>query len=373
MKKIVFLTGTRADFGKQKSLIGILSNAKDFKVYIFVTGIHLNPKYGTTVNEIIKSGFTNITTFINHHDYDSMDQILAKTIMGFSEFVKKINPDLIIVHGDRVETLAGAIVGTLNNILVGHIEGGEVSGTIDELIRHAVSKLAHVHFVANEWAKKRLIQMGEESYNIYIIGSPDIDVMISDSLPHIDQVKRHYNIPFKTFALLVFHPVTTEVDQTEKQANNLVEAVIESVFNYIVVYPNNDLGTNYIFKAYEKLKSVDRVKIYPSIRFEYFLVLLKHAKFILGNSSLGIREAPFYQIPTVNIGTRQKGRALSKNIINCDYSKEEILAAIKNVKNVRVAKSIHYGKGNSAKMFIEILRNLNLWKVKKQKIFNDLD
>ena len=188
-KKIVFLTGTRADFGKLKSLIKITQENPNFDVQIFVTGMHLDDKYGFTVNEIYKSGFKNIYTFKNHVGAEFMDRTLAKTITGFSEYIATQKPDLIVVHGDRVEALAGAIVGSLNNILVSHIEGGEISGTIDELIRHSVSKLAHLHLVSNEEAKGRLIQMGELESSIYVIGSPDLDLMNPSNLPNLKTVK----------------------------------------------------------------------------------------------------------------------------------------------------------------------------------------
>ena len=177
MKKIVFLTGTRADFGKLKSLMLISQKSEKFKVHIFVTGMHLNPLYGETVDEVIKAGFKNIYKFENHDSIDFMDRILANTVQGFSQYVAKINPDLIIVHGDRVEALAGAIVGSLNNILVAHIEGGEISGTIDESIRHSVSKMSHIHLVSNLEAKNRLIQLGEFKNSIFVLGSPDLDLM----------------------------------------------------------------------------------------------------------------------------------------------------------------------------------------------------
>jgi len=154
----MFLTGTRADFGKLKSLISILTNSGDFHVSIFVTGMHMLRKYGFTANEVSKAGYKNIYQFINQKPGDSMDVVLAKTITGLSDYVKETQPNMIVVHGDRVEAMAGAIVGSLNNILVSHIEGGEVSGTIDELSRHAVSKWAHLHFVANTEAQLRLIQ-----------------------------------------------------------------------------------------------------------------------------------------------------------------------------------------------------------------------
>ena len=149
LKKILFLTGTRADFGKIKSLISILDTSQEFEVFVFVTGMHLQKEYGYTLIEIERCNFKNVHTFENHTHETTMDLTLAKTIEGLSSYCKQVSPDLIVVHGDRIETLAGAIVGSLNNILVAHIEGGELSGTVDELIRHSVSKLSHIHFVSN--------------------------------------------------------------------------------------------------------------------------------------------------------------------------------------------------------------------------------
>lgn len=371
MKKIIFLTGTRADFGKLKSLIEITLKSNLFEVYIFATGMHMAKKYGYTVEEIEKCGYKNIYKFINHTSESSMDQTLAKTIEGLSNFARELDPDLIVIHGDRVEALAGAIVGSLNNILVAHIEGGEVSGTIDELIRHAVSKLSHVHFVSNDGAKKRLIQMGEIAENIFVIGSPDVDVMISDNLPTIEKVKERYDIPFEEFGLIMFHPVTTEIDQMPGYAKQFVDAVLETNNNYVVIFPNNDLGSNSILLEYSRFNNRSNFKIYPSIRFEYFLVLLKHSKFLLGNSSAGIREAPYYGLPTVNIGTRQQNRALHDDIINCDYSTIQIIEAIKIAQNSTFQKIDLFGNGNSDQLFIDSISKSKFWEINKQKVFKD--
>ena len=374
-RKIVFLTGTRADFGKLKSLIQISRESDDFEVHIFATGMHMNSKYGKTVNEIIKSGFDNIYTYINHDDINHMDRILSKTIDGFSHYIAEIDPDLIVVHGDRVEALAGAIVGSLNNILVAHIEGGELSGTIDESIRHAVSKLSHIHLVANEEAKARLIQMGEVEKCIFVIGSPDIDVMFSDKLPSIEEAKNYYEIPFEQYSIAMFHPVTTEVESMRFHAENFVDSLLESGLNYIVIYPNNDLGSNYILESYQKLRNNPQFKIFPSIRFEYFLVLLKHAYFIIGNSSAGIREAPAYGIPSIDIGTRQKNRAKLSSIIYSDYDKESILKAVE--KSLKLKNSFQkekmFGEGKSDKHFIELLSSEEFWNIDKQKYFQDFN
>ena len=255
MKKILFLTGTRADFGKIKPLISILENHKQFEVYVLVTGMHLQYEYGYTLIEIERCHFKNVITFKNHTHETTMDLTLAKTIEGLSFQCKKINPDLIVVHGDRVETLAGAIVGSLNNILVAHIEGGELSGTVDELIRHSVSKLSHIHFVSNEDAANRLLQMGEIKSSVFTIGSPDIDSMFSETLPSLTTVKKYYEIPFETYAVAMFHPVTTEAKDMQKYANDFVTALESDNHNYVIIFPNNDLGSQFIIIAYKKLKN----------------------------------------------------------------------------------------------------------------------
>jgi UDP-N-acetylglucosamine 2-epimerase (hydrolysing) len=372
MKKILFLTGTRADFGKIKSLIQILEKQQGFEVFVFVTGMHLQKEYGYTLIEIERCNFKNVHTFENHTHETTMDLTLAKTIEGLSSYVKTISPEMIIVHGDRVETLAGAIVGSLNNILVAHIEGGEISGTVDELIRHSVSKLSHIHFVCNVEAAKRLKQMGEIKSSIFTIGSPDIDIMFSDKLPDLAIAKEYYQIDFDEFAIVMFHPVTTEIDYMGQYASQFVAALLEDNHKYLVVYPNNDLGSRLVLNAYEQLKGNPRFRIIPSLRFEYFLALLKNCQFIIGNSSAGIREAPYYGIPIVNIGTRQQNRAIHADIINVDYEKQNITEALEKIDFHQVLQSdVDFGQGNSAQLFLECLQKADMWKLNHQKQFRD--
>ena len=372
MRRIVFLTGTRADFGKLKSLIEILNSQPIYEVHIFVTGMHLQAKYGHTVDEIVKSGYKHIYRFINHTSERSMDQNLAKTIQGFSDFVRENQPDLIVIHGDRIEALAGAIVGSLNNILVAHLEGGEVSGTIDELIRHAVSKMSHTHFVSNDKAKQRLIQMGELEEAIFEIGSPDVDAMVSKNLPSIDLVRSRYEIQFENYGIVIFHPVTTEFEHMRAYSTFLVNALLESERDYVVIYPNNDLGSSDILKEYERFAGNPRFKIFPSVRFEYFLVLLKYAKCIIGNSSAGIREAPYYGLATVNIGTRQQNRALHQDILNAEYDEKDILSKIKTAFDSNFDPVSLFGEGKSDLLFKEAISSPSFWNISKQKQFKDL-
>jgi UDP-N-acetylglucosamine 2-epimerase (hydrolysing) len=374
-KKIVFLSGTRADFGKMKSLMLLAQNEKGIHMDVFVTGMHLQKSYGYTLNEIKSSNIKNIYKFNNSNAQNAMDITLSKTIEGFSRYLKNNKPDMIIVHGDRVEALAGAICGAINNILVAHIEGGEVSGTIDDSIRHSVSKFSHIHLVTDSKSKKRLVQLGEKKSNIFILGSPDLDLMTPKNLPNLDEALRHYDIKFKEYAIVLYHPVTSEISQLNSNSNALNSSLVKSKGNYIVIYPNNDHGSDLIIKNYDSLKSSDNFAIFPSIRFEYFLTILKHSQFIIGNSSCGLREAPHFNVPTINIGTRQNNRRSLDSIKNCGYSSGEILKTINKIQRIKQIDKINSKRSkhtNSAKKFIKILNNKDIWQVSSQKIFNDI-
>ncbi len=372
----MFLTGTRADYGKLKSLMKQVDKSQKFELHIFVTGMHMLSKYGSTWKELVKDGFNNIYSFINQKENSYMDITLSNTILGLSNFVDELKPDMIIIHGDRLEALAGAIVGSFNNIRVVHIEGGEISGTIDESIRHSITKLSHLHLVSNEEAKKRIIQLGEPEESIFIIGSPDIDIMVSDRLPTIDKVKKQYDIAYENYGIILYHSVTTEVEKLPEHINNFVETVIQTKKNYIVIYPNNDHGSNIIINEYKRFHGNKNFKVFPSMRFEYFLTLLKHCDFLIGNSSAGVRETGVYGIPSIDIGNRQKGRydtSIQTNIIHVDNNcGTDLLHAIERVEQHKVIHK-NFGDGKSDEKFIKVLENSEIWKIDVQKNFIDIE
>lgn len=372
-RRILFLTGTRADFGKLKPLIREVAALEEYEYQIFATGMHMLSKYGSTVTEIYRAGFENVYPYVNQDGSVSsqMDLVLANTVQGLGHYVREFPPDLIVVHGDRVETLAGAIVGALTSKLVAHVEGGEISGTVDELIRHAVTKLSHLHFVANDKARTRLLQMGESSSSVFVIGSPDVDVMLSDALPSLDVVRERYGIPFGAYSILLYHPVTTETARLADHAASVVAAVEQSGRNFVVLYPNNDTGGDTVFVAIQRLEGNPRFRLLPSMRFEYFLTLLKNAEAIVGNSSSGVREAPVYAVPSVNIGTRQMNRYRYPSIVDVPEDTAAILHALDHLPKA-VPPSLHFGAGQSAELFVTQLRDPALWLTPPQKQFKDL-
>jgi len=372
-KKILFLTGTRADFGKLKPLIAEVAGDEDFEYRIFATGTHMLSRFGSTVIEIEKAGFKNVFSYINQEGSLStgMDLALANTIHGLGLYIREFPPDLIVVHGDRIEALAGATVGALRNVLVAHVEGGEVSGTVDELLRHSISKLSHIHFVANDEARTRLIQMGELPESVYVTGSPDVDVMLSGNLPNLTEVKEKYEIPFSRYHIFAYHPVTTELDTLREKIQVVTGALVKSGLNFVVIHPNNDSGADLILECIEPLQHNPNFRVLRSMRFEYFLALLKGTETIIGNSSAGIREAPVYGIPTINIGSRQMNRHQCESIVNVPEDSRMILENLRNPPG-RTRPSLHFGNGKSAKIFIKELRSPSLWRVSRQKQFRDL-
>jgi len=369
-KKVIFVTATRADFGKLKSLIKILKTRKEFKVYIVVTGMHMLGKFGYTYSEVTKVIRSKIIKFKNQSLGDRLEIILTKTSEKFSKIVKKINPDLIVIHGDRVETLACAVVGSLNHILTAHIEGGEVSGTIDDTIRHAVTKLSHIHFVGSKKAKDRIIKMGENNNHIFNVGSPDTDVMINKKLPTIQSVKKRYSIKFNNHAILLWHSVTSKIKTLKEDTKKLINFLTILDQNIIVIYPNNDPGSKIILDCYKKIKN-KKFKIMKNLRFESFLTLLNKSRFIIGNSSSAIYEAPVFGTPSINIGDRQNKRIRSKVIKNFEIDKLEVSKLYNFLKSYKPVKKKFYGHGDSDKKFLKIFLKENLWKISRQKFFSD--
>jgi UDP-N-acetylglucosamine 2-epimerase (hydrolysing) len=372
VNEVVFLTGTRADYGKLKSLIKILHLDSNYNVSIIATGMHLLPKYGSTVNQIIEDNLGNVVILPNYTQEQQMEITLAKTIENISNFISETKVDLLVVHGDRVEALAGAIVGAIRNVPVAHIEGGEVSGTVDGVIRHSVTKLAHLHFVSNSISRQRLIQLGEQPNSIFEIGSPDIDVMFSNFLPSIAEVRKRYEINFSEYAIVIFHPVTTEDDNVQEYAENLCQALIQSKENYVVIKPNNDRGSEIIQRSLNQKLVGPNFRHLASMRFEYFLTLIKHSRFMIGNSSAGIREAPYYGVPAINIGSRQRNRSKSKMVINSDSDTESIFEAIQRINGIDTKPEFEFGKGDSSIKFKSVLDNILKWPISIDKIFNDV-
>lgn len=368
-KKIAFLTGTRADYGKIKHLITSLD--PNFEVLIIATGMHLMESYGYTIKHLKDEGLARIETFKNQDVDSAMPEVLANTILGLSELLEKEEIDLLVIHGDRVESMAGSITAALINIRVAHIEGGEISGTVDNLMRHSISKLSQHHFVTNNSAADTLRKLGEADSQIYEIGSPDLDIIESGRIPEILEVKSHYDISFEHYGILLFHPITTELESLESQMIEICKAVTSTNFPWVVIQPNNDTGSNIVREKLQTLKDPKMFKHIKSMRFEYFVGLMQNSLLLLGNSSAGIMEAPHLGIPSVNIGTRQRNRFKEEDIpsiINSEADFKSILNAIEQTKHINALPTKSFGDGNAAKRFNAVLQNEAFWLYPLEKL-----
>jgi UDP-N-acetylglucosamine 2-epimerase (hydrolysing) len=370
-RSVLFVTGTRADFGKLEPL-AIATRDAGFDSAFFATGMHMLERYGLTKLEVHRTPGVQVHEFLNQRPGDPQDMILANTVIGFSDFVKEHAPDLVVIHGDRVEALACALVCATNYIRCAHIEGGEVSGTIDEIYRHCNSKLASQHFVSSDDAARRVMTLGEPAENIHAIGSPELDFHAGASGVSLAEVQERYDLPFDDYGICVFHPVTSEAATMGAQAGALFDALDQSGRNFVVIAPNNDPGSAAIFDAIAQVPK-ERFRVLPSMRFAHFSELMKNAKGMVGNSSAGVREAPFIGLPSLDIGTRQTNRAKSPSVFFADaLESDAILGFLQTQWGKSYPRHDAFGGGSAAERFIAVLNAPDFWETSLQKTFHDL-
>lgn len=370
-RHLLFLTGTRADFGKLEPLAAAARDAGHV-VTFFVTGMHMMDRYGLTKLEVQRMPGVRVHEFLNQRPGDGQDIVLAKTVIGFSDFITEHQPDLIVIHGDRIEALAGALVAATNYIRSGHVEGGEVSGTIDEIFRHCNTKLASAHFVSSEAAARRVMALGEPASAVHVIGSPELDFHSRDSGVTMDEVRARYGITFDDYGICVFHPVTSEQATMGAQARSLYGSLAASGRNFVLIAPNNDPGSEDIFGVINALPQ-DRFRLIPSMRFAHFSELMKNAACMIGNSSAGVREAPFLGIPSLDIGTRQHNRAAALSIRFADAGDGQAIAGfLAEEWGKSYSRDEGFGSGASADRFVAVLNDPDFWAQGLQKEFQDL-
>lgn len=370
-RRLLFVTGTRADFGKLEPL-AVRARDAGYDVTFFVTGMHMLDRYGLTKIEVHRVAGVGVHEFLNQRVTDTQDTVLAKTVLGFSDHVFEHRPDLVVLHGDRVEALACSIVCSTNYIRCAHVEGGEVSGTIDELFRHCNSKLSSDHFVSSELAARRVRALGEPPEAIHVIGSPELDFHSGPSGVTLQKVCARYEIPFEDFGICTMHPVTSEQDTMGAQARSFFGALEKSRRNFVVILPNNDPGAELIFDVIQNLPP-ERFRVLPSMRFAHFSELMKNAACIVGNSSAGVREAPFLGVPSLNVGTRQMNRAHSISITNCNADDTRTIGAfIARWWGKRYHPNAGFGDGQAADKFVRALEDKAFWDRPLQKLFHDV-
>lgn len=374
-KKILIVTERRADYSKFKPVLDEIKKSKSLSYVLIVTGSHLLKKHGYTINEIKKDGF-KISDQFSMYGSNSLDdgaemvKSFGRSVIKITSLVEKHDPDVILSGFDIGANLAAAIVGAHMNKVVAHIEGGEVSGTIDESIRHAITKFAHLHFTTNLTASKRLVKMGENKKFIFTVGNPSLDAILKIPKVSKKQISADYDLKSEEpYVVVTMHTVTSEIKKIQSYMKNVLDAISELNLQAILIRGNADAGSS---KMLYMIKN-SKIKEHLSIPFPDYINLLRNSSALVGNSSSGIMEAPFLRIPSVNIGTRQSGRLRSKSVIDTDYKKSHIKTAIiKALSDERFLKNIQrqsnsYGSGNASKQIVKILEKLDLNKIPIQK------
>jgi len=368
MKKILFVTERRADYSRFRPVLQKIKEDDELDYRLIVTGAWLLDKVGHPRDIITKDGF-KITAEVKMFDENygdkgnDMARAFGNSVIGLTEEVKKITPDLIMAGFDLSANLAIAIIGGFMNIPVAHLQGGEVTGTIDESLRHAITKFSQIHFCSNDDARQRIIKMGEKRENVFAVGSPSLDLIKEIKLISRRELEKEFDIDFsKPFIIVLQHPVTTEINKVDKQMMITLQAIEELDVQTILIYPNTDAGSQQIIKKIEKSK----IKQVKSLPFEKFISLLKLSRALVGNSSAGIHETATLKIPAVNIGSRQNGRLRPSNVIDVGHNKKDIKKAIRKAlypppKLWKSLKNCYnpYGDGNSAKKIIKILKTID--------------
>ncbi|MEM1198082.1 MAG: UDP-N-acetylglucosamine 2-epimerase, partial [Pseudomonadota bacterium] len=302
---------------------------------------------------------------------DPQDMVLAKTIIGFSDFLQEMRPDLVVIHGDRVEALACALVCSMNYIRCAHIEGGEVSGTIDEIFRHCNTKLSTMHLVSSDVALERVVRLGEPRSSVEVIGSPELDIHTQPSGVTLQEVRNRYEIASDDYGICIFHPVTSECDNMGAQAEALFSTLKDTKRYFVVILPNNDPGAREILQQIEDLPA-SRFRVLPSMRFHYFSELLKNANVLIGNSSAGVREAPYLGVPSLDLGTRQTCRTFAPSVSKaCAFDRRAIRDFVETQWGKTHPCDNSFGTGTACGKFRDLLLSAEFWSRPLQKYFAD--
>lgn len=365
MRNVCYVTGTRADFGLMRHTLRAIHTHPRLSLNILVTGMHLLPAYGETWREIVDSELpigSKVFVTLTGSSGAEMAFALGEQVIGFTQALKQMKPDLLLLLGDRGEMLAGAIAALHLNIPIVHVHGGELSGTVDESIRHAISKLAHYHLTATKKSRERLIRMGEKPENIFVTGAPGLDDIYLVKMLARDTLFSSYGLDKEQPLLLVlFHPVVQQAEAAAEQTQILLDAVIESGMQSLVIMPNADAGAAAITRVILEYKSQNKIATGVHLPRREFLSFMAHADVLVGNSSSGIIEAASLSTPVVNIGNRQSCRERNSNVIDVAPVKNEIAAALIIAQKMKgqLWKNV-YGDGGASQRIIECLTSVSI-------------
>jgi UDP-hydrolysing UDP-N-acetyl-D-glucosamine 2-epimerase len=388
-RRIAIFTGNRAEYGLQYPIIKAIAGHPLLDYFLLVSGAHLQEDFGYTIREIEKDGFTvydEVRLVMEEDSLFATAQAIGSGILSLSRILDKIRPDFLVVYADRFEGFSAVITGTQMNIPTAHIEGGDLTegGALDDSVRHAMTKLSHLHFTTNQQAADRIKAMGEEPWRIHNVGFPALDLVAEGSYACPEEIVERYGIDLTSpIVLFTQHAVTTEFDQARAQVKpslDALRALASETYQVIITYPNNDAGGRSIIEAIKELEAEG----HPSIQIHKSLGRYTYHGFLhicgrigtgvcAGNSSSGIKETPAFGCPVVNIGSRQRGRLRANNVLDVGYNRDEIIAAIKKGVldrdfRTQCRECINpYGEGKAGARIAEVLATVELGRELLQK------
>lgn len=383
MKKICVITATRAEYGLLKPLMTILQSESIFQLQVLVTGAHLSPEFGLTYKQIETEGFQideKVEMLLSADTGTSIVKSMGLGMIGYADSLSRLNPDGIVILGDRYEMLAIAASASALKIPIIHLHGGEITeGAYDDSFRHAISKLSHLHFTSTEAYRERIIQMGEQPQNVYNVGAIGIDNILKLPLLSKEELEVNLGIKFKKYNYQVtFHPETLSDFSAAEQFQLLLDVIEKEKDSFFVFTKSNaDTDGRIINQMIDDFvaKNKEISVAYTSLGSLRFLSVLKSCNAIIGNSSSGIIEAPSLKIGTINIGNRQKGRIQAKSIINVDVNETQIKNAIKLTQQTEFIKSLKEvvnpnGNGDTTSKIINVLKNVDLKSLVIKKFYD---
>lgn len=381
-KKICVVSGTRADYGLLYWVMKLIQSDSDLELQIIVTGMHLSTEFGLTYQEIEQDGFIineKVEMLLSSDSSKGVTKSLGLGVIGFADAFERLQPDIIILLGDRYEILAAAEAALIAKIPIAHIAGGDITeGAFDEAIRHSITKMSHLHFVTNELSRQRVRQLGENPEHIYNVGSPGIDRIKRLKLLSRDELERDLGFQFKAKNFLVtFHPTTLGIKSAGEEFKEILNALdfFCPDVGLIFTMPNSDPEGHMIMQLLEKFANEHpNSKVYTSLGQLRYLSTIGIVDVVVGNSSSGLYEVPSFKKPTVNIGERQKGRLEASSVISCECKKEVIIKAIKEALIKDCSDTINpYGDGDSSIKIINVLKQFNDYRKLLQKHFFEID
>jgi UDP-N-acetylglucosamine 2-epimerase (non-hydrolysing)/GDP/UDP-N,N'-diacetylbacillosamine 2-epimerase (hydrolysing) len=369
-RKILSITGTRSDYGLMTPVFSRIGATPDLELHLIVTGMHLMDEFASSLERIRadRPGVLHYTQRMpGNDDGAAMAKALGGTVSAVADILGEVRPDIVLLQGDRGEMLAGAIAAAHMNVAIVHMSGGDRTGSIDDSIRNAISKFAHVHLTTCSASSRQLRALGEAAHRIFEVGEPGLDLIAAlDCVEPADLASELGLDLSRPVVLATQHPVTTEADAAAWQMEQVLGALEEIGLQTVFTYPNSDAGGGAMIRVLESRRGRSFLRIVPDLGSRKYLSLMRLAAVIVGNSSSGIFEAPSFRLPAVNIGTRQHGRLRATNVVDVGYEKSEIVSGVRRAledpgfRAGLAACKNPYGDGQAASRTVDILQRLRL-------------